>query len=511
MLSQTDHHQVALKQEIKHIIYQGFKKQPVDRLEVAFNTCPESAAGSYDTIKVSINQDELVQPPRRLFQKKLISPPQSRCMKYPLDYRHHVVGHIALSLLSHVKNSESLESLLVELSHQVNVLIERFYFRQKVFNNTPEKLSWIGFSQSMRTIEDQVRQFAGVSLPVLIRAERGTGKVTTAWAIHNLSSRKEQPFVECCCLQLPQDKALNELQSCYKKAMNGTLFVRNINELDPDTLDRIRYFWEDNTLGQSQPVRIIASICQRHSDDNIKQTNAPWLTLFLPTLKERQRDIATLIQIYISKHALSNSIKLDDDCIKILQEYPWQDNARGLEKAIAILCVMTEQQQITKPVLLAILPELNDDKGEHRLNECHQNKTSISRPLEQKPESTPLAHLILKEELEELKLSHAAIRKSLRFIAKHYHERITLDDSAKQAYVSAPHLSYLYRRHLGTSFKKLVLEVRIEKAKQLLLEKLPLQVTQIAHNVGFHDLSHFEKTFRRLVGASPLKFRHHNC
>lgn len=50
-------------------------------------------------------------------------------------------------------------------------------------------------------------------------------------------------------------------------------------------------------------------------------------------------------------------------------------------------------------------------------------------------------------------------------------------------------------------------QLRIEKAKELLHQQRKLRITEVALKVGFGDLSHFEKSFRRLVGVSPREFR----
>ena len=492
-------HKIALSCEVERILHANLDRFGLDQIEVKLNTVDEPKLLKRPDIDICVNRKAIEH--------------NGNTIQRQIDFRNKAIGTIAVSRLpEQQKHNTSIDSLLSELLNHILHLVERFHFHQSVFNNSPQSLGWVGFSQALRKVESQVRKFAAIDLPVLIEAERGTGKVSAAYAIHNLSPRKDNPFIECCCLKLSQDNAYETLKALYEKAKYGTLFIRNINELDENTLSRIRYFWEDNALGSHLSVRIIASIDKRHNSSNITHTNAPWLTLFLPTLREREQDIAALIAIYLQKYAVEKAIQLDEDCIRLLEQHSWTDNARGLEKAIAILSAMAEEPLVTKSSLLTTLPQLKQNDTENPSNsfDITKDTATLFADNEKKPIPAPLAHLILKEDFEQLPSCHAAITKSLSFIAKSYHQKITLDESAKRAFVSAPHLSYLYRKHLGTSFKQLVLDVRIEKAKQLLSEKLSLQVTQIAHDVGFHDLSHFEKTFRRLVGIAPLKFRHHS-
>ena len=57
------------------------------------------------------------------------------------------------------------------------------------------------------------------------------------------------------------------------------------------------------------------------------------------------------------------------------------------------------------------------------------------------------------------------------------------------------------------SFKPFQAIVRIEKARRLLVERTPLSITRIGGEVGFGDLRHFERTFKRLAGSTPRAYQ----
>ena len=78
---------------------------------------------------------------------------------------------------------------------------------------------------------------------------------------------------------------------------------------------------------------------------------------------------------------------------------------------------------------------------------------------------------------------------------------------AADAGVSPSHLSFLFRSVVGLPFKALLGRIRIRKARELLAADSRPNITQVAMSVGFTDLSHFEKSFRRIVGQSPREFR----
>jgi transcriptional regulator GlxA family with amidase domain len=113
----------------------------------------------------------------------------------------------------------------------------------------------------------------------------------------------------------------------------------------------------------------------------------------------------------------------------------------------------------------------------------------------------------LRKEVEALSGLHPNLRKAVVYLADHYAEPIRLEALARQAHVSQSHLSFLFRSGLQMSCKSLLARIRIERAKELLTEDRRQPVTDVALQVGFADLSHFEKCFRREVGLSPRQFR----
>ena len=99
------------------------------------------------------------------------------------------------------------------------------------------------------------------------------------------------------------------------------------------------------------------------------------------------------------------------------------------------------------------------------------------------------------------------IQRALRYVGTNYTEDISLGRLARESFMSPSHLSFLLKRSLGVPFKSLLAAVRIERAKQLLSEPNPSSITDISLEVGFGDLSHFERTFKRLVGTNPREYR----
>lgn len=92
------------------------------------------------------------------------------------------------------------------------------------------------------------------------------------------------------------------------------------------------------------------------------------------------------------------------------------------------------------------------------------------------------------------------------YIERHYAEDLTLDLLAKAAGYQPAYTSSRFHQQAGVALFDHLHEVRIREAKKLLRET-PRSVLEIAHDVGFRDSSFFHRTFRRLVGTTPLEWR----
>ena len=114
-----------------------------------------------------------------------------------------------------------------------------------------------------------------------------------------------------------------------------------------------------------------------------------------------------------------------------------------------------------------------------------------------------------KEKEEELETSEATnfiVKNALNYIEKNYAQKLKLSDVADQIYVSQWHLSKLLNKYTGQNFSELLNSVRIEKAKELLCDP-SLRVGDIADAVGFMDMAHFSRVFKKIVGTSAKDYR----
>jgi AraC-like DNA-binding protein len=98
------------------------------------------------------------------------------------------------------------------------------------------------------------------------------------------------------------------------------------------------------------------------------------------------------------------------------------------------------------------------------------------------------------------------IARARAHVEEHSAGPVTLDSAARALHVSACHLCKTFRRAAGMTFTDYLGRVRVEKAKALLPDPVR-RVSEIAYEVGFGSLTHFNRTFRRLSGQSPTAYR----
>ena len=93
-----------------------------------------------------------------------------------------------------------------------------------------------------------------------------------------------------------------------------------------------------------------------------------------------------------------------------------------------------------------------------------------------------------------------------RYIDRHYAEDLSIEQLARQFYLSPYHLSHIFRQKTGYSLKQYVLRRRIGEA-QMRLVNAQDSVQTISEAVGFADASYFSRIFSKYVGLTPTEYR----
>lgn len=102
--------------------------------------------------------------------------------------------------------------------------------------------------------------------------------------------------------------------------------------------------------------------------------------------------------------------------------------------------------------------------------------------------------------------NYQRLKKAIDFIDTHYYEPLTVEQVAREVYLSASRLSHIIRGELGMTLGDYISRVRIDKAKGLLRDK-ELSISQVAQEVGFPDQSYFTKVFKKIEKCTPKAYR----
>ncbi len=99
-----------------------------------------------------------------------------------------------------------------------------------------------------------------------------------------------------------------------------------------------------------------------------------------------------------------------------------------------------------------------------------------------------------------------AVVRAKQFIAQHQDENLSLGQVAKAVNTSSFYFCKLFKKATGLNFTDYVSRVRIEKAKNMLLNP-NARISEVAFAVGFQSLTHFNRVFRKVLGESPTEYR----
>jgi transcriptional regulator with PAS, ATPase and Fis domain len=232
----------------------------------------------------------------------------------------------------------------------------------------------VGNSGKMRLVHGLIGKLADSRSTVLITGESGTGKELAARAIHDLSPRRDQPFVPVNCGAIPEELleselfghvrgaftgAVNSRQGRFQLANGGTLFLDEIGEMSPKLqvkLLRVLQERQFEPVGSDRAVqvdvRVVAATNRelhvavregKFREDLFYRLNV--LPLHLPALRDRDGDIRLLVEHFLALHGLLKAkaaIGVEAPAMAVLEKYRWPGNVREVENLVERLIVLNE-------------------------------------------------------------------------------------------------------------------------------------------------------------------------
>jgi two-component system, NtrC family, response regulator AtoC len=247
-------------------------------------------------------------------------------------------------------------------------------------DSLPGRSPIIGRSEAFLEVAAQVREIARIPSTVLITGESGTGKELVARAIHDLSDRKDSPFIAINCASIPgtlleselfgHEKgsftgASNRKKGLFEEADHGTVFLDEIGEMDMAMQAKLLRVLQERTLRRvgavkdiGIDVRVIAAtnrnLQQRISDGSFREDLFYRLNVFpihIPPLRQRVPDITALAAYFLDSfsRAFGRDFRgLSPEAVQLMEQYPWPGNIRELRNVIERICIMR-----SGPLLLA--------------------------------------------------------------------------------------------------------------------------------------------------------------
>jgi len=224
----------------------------------------------------------------------------------------------------------------------------------------------VGKSKAIENLKEQIRKVAPYDVSVLILGESGSGKELVARALHNLSPRKDKPFVAINCAALPAELleselfgykkgaftgALSNKEGLIEKADGGTLFLDEIGDMPLPLQAKLLRFLETKTfipLGSTEEKRVDVRVIAATNKDlkrEIEKGNfredlyyrIATIAIKVPPLRERREDIPLLVEYFadLFEKKYGKEIKrISPKFINYLQSLPLEGNVRELRNMV---------------------------------------------------------------------------------------------------------------------------------------------------------------------------------
>ena len=253
----------------------------------------------------------------------------------------------------------------VKLTEDEQPLTERVWFTAR---NAPRI---VGDSPAFEDALERARQAAKYDISVLILGETGSGKEVIARVIHDMSNRRDQPFLPINCASITASIAESELfgnkkgaftgadrdrLGQFRAAEGGTVLLDEIGDLPVEIQPKLLRVLENGSMlpvGYDNEitvnVRILAATNRKLSGlveagtfrrDLYERLNQ--MTILIPSLSERKEDIPLLVREFTAQwnRTYHEEKGLSEETMEYFLRYPWPGNVRELQNAVTMMCAV---------------------------------------------------------------------------------------------------------------------------------------------------------------------------
>ncbi len=239
---------------------------------------------------------------------------------------------------------------------------------------------FIAQSASMRKVKELIEKVAPSKASVAISGESGTGKEVVARAIHNLSLRRDKPFIAINCASIPATLIESEFfghergaftgadqrrPGVFELAHGGTLFLDELGEIPIELQAKLLRVLEEGRLrrlgGKAEIEVDVRVLCatnrdlkqeiknQRFREDLYFRLNV--FQIHLPPLRERREDVPILVQYFVEKFRGDSGKRVSGvhpDAMEVLKNHEWPGNIRELRNAVERAVILCDGELITR-------------------------------------------------------------------------------------------------------------------------------------------------------------------
>lgn len=313
--------------------------------------------------------------------KKVIETGEEQVVIQKTEKSDKLLVAIGVPIFNDNGELEQVLSITKDYTAQIDLssIIAKMEFGMDITNEDNDVLEHIiTCNDKMTEIKSLIRQIAPTSSTVLILGETGTGKELIAKAIHNLSDRRNQPFVVVSCGSLSPNIVESELfgyeagsftgasregkRGLLEAADKGTVFLDEIGELPMEQQVKLLHVLQEKSIvrvgGTKQiplDIRVVAATNRdlreeinrgRFREDLYYRLNV--VSIVLPSLCERRGDIPLLVKHFTRKFNVEHGKNkvISRNVMETLNTYNWPGNIRELENLIENLIVTTQSNYI---------------------------------------------------------------------------------------------------------------------------------------------------------------------
>ena len=275
--------------------------------------------------------------------------------------------------------------LLTERALEARRLTQEVARLRRGLQEVKEFSALIGRHPRMQEVYKAIGRIAGSDVTVLLRGESGTGKELVARAIHHYSRRSGRAFVAVSCAAIPATLLESEMfghergaftdakerrLGKFELAQGGTLYLDEIGDMPVELQTKLLRALQERTIervGGQELIRVdvrVLAATNRDLDAAIRQGafredlyyRLNVVTLNLPPLRERRRDVPLLVEHFLAKYAETLGERgVAPDALDRLVGHEWPGNVRELENVIQRAMVMA-QNGVILPEHLPIGP-----------------------------------------------------------------------------------------------------------------------------------------------------------